>query len=161
MSTDSYINRLITVAPVHIERLDVAGVEEILPMNRQLFEEDRLINSFAREDLMIWVARSEGLAVGFKVGYRESRTVYYSAKGGVAPAFRRRGIARQLLGVMADAAREQGYRKLAFDTFPNRHPGMAVLALKEGFRLARADYNPTYRDYRLRFEMDLGRGTHK
>jgi ribosomal protein S18 acetylase RimI-like enzyme len=138
-----------------IERLGVEDIEEIMPLNRILFDEERLINSFAREDIRIWVARSHGDVVGFKVGYRESRTVFYSAKGGVHPDYRRLGIARALLHVMADASEQEGYRRLAFDTFPNRHPGMTVMALEEGFRLVRADYNPTYRDYRLRFELDL------
>jgi GNAT superfamily N-acetyltransferase len=140
---------------VMIEALAVDDVDALLPLNRLLFSEERLINSFAREDLRIWVARHEEAIIGFKIGYRESRNVFYSAKGGVHPEYRRRGIARDLLHVMADAAAEAGYRRLAFDTFPNRHPGMAVMAFEEGFRLARADFNPTYRDYRLRFELDL------
>jgi GNAT superfamily N-acetyltransferase len=152
---DPPLNRVAHLDPVRIEVIGVEQVDEILPLNRELFEEDRLINSFAREDLKIWVARSGGVPVGFKVGYRESRTVFYSAKGGVAGTHRRRGIARALLEVMVEAARRDGYRRLAFDTFPNRHPGMTILALNEGFKLARADYNPTYRDYRLRFERDL------
>jgi GNAT superfamily N-acetyltransferase len=103
----------------------------------------------------MWVARADGTPIGFKVGYRESKMVFYSAKGGVLPEYRRYGIARALLDEMARAVAVDGYKRLAFDTFPNRHPGMAVMALKGGFKLTRADYNPTYRDYRLRFELDL------
>lgn len=140
---------------ISIETLPLDAVDEIAPMNRLLFQEERLINSFARDDLRLWVARSGGTPVGFKIGYRESRTVFYSAKGGVLPGYRRLGIARALLDEMARAVAADGYKRLAFDTFPNRHPGMAVMALKGGFKLTRADYNPTYRDYRLRFELDL------
>jgi hypothetical protein len=32
---------------------------------------------------------------------------------------------------------------------------MTVLGLAEGFRVMKADYNPSYRDYRLRFEKKL------
>ena len=124
-------------------------------MNRVLFNEDRIINSFDRKDLLLLIARFEGMPAGFKVGYRENRFVFYSAKGGVLPDFRRRGIARFLMYAMMDRAREQGYSRFAFDTFPNLHPGMTVLAVTEGFRLIKSDYNTAYREYRLRFEKKL------
>ncbi len=69
--------------------------------------------------------------------------------------WRRRGIARALLGRMEDEARRMGYRAFAFDTFPNRHPGMTVLGLAERFTVTAAGYNAAYRDYRIRFERDL------
>ena len=48
-----------------------------------------------------------------------------------------------------------GYRRLAFDTFPNLHLGMTVLGLTEGYRVETAGYNAAYQDYRLRFEKVL------
>ncbi len=56
---------------------------------------------------------------------------------------------------MMDRVGEMGYSRFAFDTFPNLHPGMTVLAVNEGFRLIKADYNTAYREYRLRFEKKL------
>jgi hypothetical protein len=32
---------------------------------------------------------------------------------------------------------------------------MTVLALRDGFRVVTADYNHTYRDFRLRFEKQI------
>ena len=52
---------------------------------------------------MILLARRDGRTVGFKVGYAESRSTFYSAKGGVLPDERRHGVARALLG--GDAGR--------------------------------------------------------
>lgn len=101
---------------------------------------------------MLLVAHFEDIPAGFKVGYRENRFVFYSAKGGVLPEFRRRGIARFLMEAMSERSVGLGYRRLAFDTFPNLHPGMTVLAMDTGFRLVKADYNTAYREYRLRFE---------
>ncbi len=135
---------------ISLDDIDVIG-----KMNRLIFDEERIINSFDRKDLMLLVAHFEGIPAGFKVGYRENRFVYYSAKGGVLPEFRRRGIARFLMEDMAERARERGYLRIAFDTFPNLHPGMTVLAVTEGFRLVKADYNTAYREYRLRFEQKL------
>lgn len=138
-----------------VELLPRSRMAVIAEMNHIIFDEDRIINSFARDDLMVLLATVDGEPAGFKIGYRENRLVYYSAKGGVMPQFRRRGIARALLYEMIERATANDYRRFAFDTFPNRHPGMAILALNEGFRVTRADFNPTYRDYRLRFELDL------
>lgn len=148
-STDSGIPDL-TISTITLDELDVIG-----DMNRILFSEDRIINSLERKDLMLLVAHFEGMPAGFKVGYRENRFVFYSAKGGVLPDFRRRGIARLLMYEMMDRAFEIGYSRFAFDTFPNLHPGMTVLAVTEGFRLIKSDYNTAYREYRLRFEKKL------
>lgn len=141
-------------APV-ISELPRHQLEIIAEMNRTIFGEERIINTFARDDLLVLLATVDGVPAGFKIGYRENRLVFYSAKGGVLPAYRRRGIARVLLYDMMNRVAKNDYRRFAFDTFPNRHPGMAILALNEGFRVTRADYNPTYRDYRIRFEADL------
>ncbi len=140
----------LTISSISLDELDL-----IRDMNRLLFNEDRIINSFDRKDLVLLIARFEGMPAGFKVGYRENRFVFYSAKGGVLPDFRRRGIARFLMYAMMDRARELGYSRFAFDTFPNLHPGMTVLAVTEGFRLIKSDYNTAYREYRLRFEKKL------
>ena len=144
------VSASVEVVQVGLEMLDV-----VRRMNEVVFAEERVINTFDRDELVILLAYVDDEPAGFKIGYRESRFVYYSAKGGVLPRFRRHGIARQLLHVMMDEARRLGYRRFAYDTFPNRHPGMTVLGLAEGFRVTKADYNSAYKDYRLRFEKKL------
>lgn len=127
----------------------------VAALNQRIFQEDRIINSFDRADLLILLALLDDVPVGFKIGYRENRYTFYSAKGGVLPGHRRQGIARALLHDMMARVRARGYVRFAYDTFPNMHPGMTILGLREGFRLMKADYNPVYRDYRLRFEKKL------
>lgn len=124
-------------------------------MNRQIFGEKRIINSFDRADLLMLLAEVGDTPVGFKLGYRQNRMVYYSAKGGVMPEWRMQGVAKALMDRMLDHAVEGRYRRFAFDTFPNKHPGMAVMALKRGFRITEADFNRTYEDFRIRFEISL------
>lgn len=153
--------------PVRIERIGLSRLDTIRRLNRMIFDDDHIINSFDHTDLLILLAvehtgdarseggRAEGEAVGFKMGYRLSADVFYSAKGGVVPAFRRRGIARLLLHDLMARARDGGYTRFAYDTFPNKHPGMTVLGLDEGFRVTRAGYSARYEDYRLRFEKAL------
>lgn len=145
----------VTDVSPHIVQVDHAHLDVIRQLNRVIFQEERVINTFDREDLLMYLAYVGEQAVGFKVGYRESRHTYYSAKGGVLPAWRRRGISRLLLHAMMQDVRKKGYHRFAYDTFPNKHPGMTVLGLAEGFTVTRADYNSTYRDFRLRFEKSL------
>jgi GNAT superfamily N-acetyltransferase len=136
-------------------RIDSVGMESIAvikELNSTIFGEERVINSLDREDLMMLIAWVGDEPVGFKVGYRENRFSFYSAKGGVLSEYRGFGIAKLLLDEMTERARQSGYRRLAYDTFPNMHPGMTVLGLAEGFRLVKADFNTVYRDFRLRFE---------
>ena len=120
-------------------------------LNEAIFGDTQVIRTFERPDLLMLVAWLRGTPVGFKVGYQLQPRVFYSAKGGVVPEARRQGIAQALLHAMLKRVRERGYRRFVFDTFPNKHPGMTILALNEGFRVVRADYNPEHSDYRLRF----------
>ena len=148
---------------VRVERLGLERFAEIRALNQAVFGDDRVIFRLDRDDLLLLlaVAVPDGRAggdrrpVGFKVGYRESAETFYSAKGGVVDGWRRRGVARALLERMEDEARAMGYGTFAYDTFPNKHPGMTALGLAAGFRVTAAGYNAAYRDYRLRFERPL------
>ena len=124
-------------------------------LNVAIFDDDHIIKTFDRDDLLILVAHSEGTAVGFKLGYQLDPRSFYSAKGGVRKTHRRHGIARALLYAMLDVVRDRGYDRFVYDTFPNKHPGMTVMGLDEGFRVIRAGYSPRYQDYRLRFELSM------
>jgi GNAT superfamily N-acetyltransferase len=144
-----------SVVRARIEEVGLDAVGMIRQMNAAIFNEERVINTFDREDLTILIAWMDTEPAGFKIGYRENRFVFYSAKGGVLPQYRRRGLARQLLFYMMDEARNRGYVRFAYDTFPNRDRGMTVLGLNEDFRVVKADFNKTYNDWRLRFEKRL------
>ena len=144
------------VSGLTICQVGLDGIAAIREMNRIIFREERIINTFERDDVIILEARMNGEPAGFKIGYRESRHTFYSAKGGVMPGFRRRGIAVAMLSEMMRIVAAMGFRRFAFDTFPNLHPGMTILALDQGFQLTKSDFNSAYREYRLRFEKKLG-----
>ena len=144
-----------TISGLTIEIVEKEAMESIRSMNRQIFKEERVINTFERDDLLILEARIDGVPVGFKIGYRENRYTFYSAKGGVLPGYRRKGIALALMQRMMEEVKAKGYPVFAFDTFPNMHPGMTILALAQGFKLNKADFNSLYKEYRLRFERRL------
>ena len=134
---------------------EMDDLSAIADLNSAIFNEERIINSFDRDDLLMLVALFDGTPVGFKIGYRENRFVFYSAKGGVVEEHRHQGIARAMLFAMMDRAQMMGYKRFVYDTFPNMHSGMTIMGLREGFRVVRADFNHTYRDFRLRLEKKL------
>lgn len=142
-------------SPLHIARVGPDQLSVIRRMNRTIFDEERIINTFDRDDLLMLLATYNGNPAGFKIGYRLRHDTYYSAKGGVLSDYRRQGIARALLYEMLDYVHDREYTRFVYDTFPNKHPGMTVLGLNEGFRVVKAGYSPQYNDYRLRFEHRL------
>ena len=140
---------------LRVERVELDRWDEVRRLNLDVFGDDRVIFRLDRTDLTALLATVGGRPVGYKVGYGESATTFYSAKGGVLDGWRRLGVARALLARMEAEARALGYVRFAFDTFPNKHPGMTVFALAERFEVTAAGYNAAYRDYRLRFERPL------
>ena len=143
-------------AGLRIERVGMERWLDVQALNQAVFGEARVIQRLDRPDLVLLFATVEGRPVGFKVGYGESQTTFYSAKGGVLEAHRRRGVAKAMLVRMMEEARGLGYARFAYDTFPNKHAGMTVMGLTEGFTVTAAGYNAAYRDYRIRFEKALG-----
>jgi GNAT superfamily N-acetyltransferase len=127
-------------------------IDTIRRLNTEIFDDPSVIKTFERDDLLMLLAWVAETAVGFKVGYRLDDATFYSAKGGVHSSHRRNGIARALLYAMLAIVKGRGYERFVYDTFPNKHPGMTVLGLNEGFDVVRAGYSPQYQDYRLRFE---------
>ena len=152
---DAVADLPLTIREVSLDRLDI-----IERLNIAIFDEEHIINTFDRDGLLMLVAWSEGTAVGFKLGYETDEQAFYSAKGGVLDNYRRRGIARALLYAMLNIAEARGYERFVYDTFPNKHPGMTVMGLDEGFTVIRAGYSPRYQDYRLRFELTLDDDEH-
>ena len=140
---------------LQIKHVGLEALPIVRTLNKTLFHETRVINRFDRRDLTILLAYRGSIPVGFKMGYGLDRKTFYSAKGGVLELHRRQGIARDLLYALMGYARKAGYQSFAFDTFPNRHAGMTILGLIEGFRIVQTDFNNVYKDFRIRFEKRL------
>ncbi|MFB3131675.1 MAG: N-acetyltransferase, partial [Rhodothermales bacterium] len=66
---------------LHIVAVDRSQLEVIQRLNRVIFDEERVINTFEREDLLMLLAYLGDEPVGFKIGYKESKHTFYSAKG--------------------------------------------------------------------------------
>lgn len=152
--TDS-VNRATTAHDFVIRQYDIEGIEYVRGINLELFNEERIINHYQHPDLLVYTATLNEMIIGFKVGYGKARGLYYSAKGGVLPIYRRKGIATQLMDCMMLEALKRGYHTFGFDTFPNQHKGMLILGLKEGFKITNGGWNKMHRDYHLHLELNL------
>jgi GNAT superfamily N-acetyltransferase len=139
-----------------IRLVGLEALPVVAALNRQLFDEERIINRFDRPDLVMMMAFFGDEPAGFKIGYGLDQGVYYSAKGGVLERYRRRGIASGLLDSLMEEASRRGYQTYCFDTFPNQHTGMAVLALERGFIVSEVRFSDIYHDLRVRFQHSLG-----
>jgi GNAT superfamily N-acetyltransferase len=146
-----------SLSKIRIEHVSKGNFTEIEPINRFLFNEHRIINRTDHKDLIILKACSQDIIIGFKVGYGRAKGVFYSAKGGVLPAFRRLGIARQLMDEMMQSAALLGYTEFQYDTFPNMHPGMLILGINEGFKIVETRYNAQYKDFQITLMKPLQR----
>ncbi len=145
-----------TLAKITIKRLSLLEAEHVFWLNEEIFNETRLINHFDHNDLMILVAKKEGLPIGFKIGYGLNDKDFYSAKGGVLKKFRRRGVATLLLSKMIFYVRLANYSNFIFDTYPERDLGMYLLGKKNEFEETEKEWNAKMKGIRVRFEKKLG-----
>lgn len=81
----------------------------------------------------LFVARAQQL-VGFKLGYAVASARYYSWLGAVHPAWRRQGIALQLLERQHRWLLEQGFTAVETAAVPS-NLAMLSLNLRAGFRI--------------------------
>lgn len=138
-----------------IRELSVVDLYMIEDMNSFLFNESRIINQYDHRHLIILMLIVGGIKAGFKIGYGHGNGVFYSAKGGVMPAFRRRGFARQLTVSMMQMASQLGYERFEFDSFPKRSKEMLIMGLSDGFLITDAEWNRELEDFRIRLSVSI------
>jgi GNAT superfamily N-acetyltransferase len=134
---------------ITIRRGSLHDLSLVHMLNREIFYEDRLINSLDHAYLLILLAEINSIPVGFKIGYGQKSGVFYSAKGGVLPNWRKKGLAKRMLSYMEEIVRQDGYSELRYHTFPTRWPGMLSLGRVAGYDILEAVWNPVYNDYQI------------
>jgi ribosomal protein S18 acetylase RimI-like enzyme len=142
---------------ITIRRGSVMDIPKIMVLNKEIFGEDRLINSLDHDHLIILLAETASICVGFKIGYNLNSGIFYSAKGGVLSRFRRKGIGKAMIRKMEEIAQNEGYSELRYHTFPTRWPGMLSLGRSEGYDILEATWNPVYNDYQILLSKKLVR----
>lgn len=127
----------------------------VFALNREIFGEEHLIQTLKHDYLLLIIAERKDILIGFKIGYRQNAGCFYSAKGGVHPAWRKKGLARLLLRYTMELVKNEGFRYFRYHTFPTRWPGMLSLGISEGFTIAETEWNPAFGDYQVLLERDL------
>ncbi len=138
-----------------IRILSIPELGLIADMNKILFNEERIINHYDHPDLVILLTELNGLRAGFKIGYGQHNEIFYSAKGGVMPAFRRHGIARAMTYEMIKIASNRGYKTFEFDTFPNKGHEMLSMGLSDGFKITEASFNEIHQDIKVHLSVSI------
>jgi len=86
----------------------------------------------ARPKFLILVALDNDQVVGYKIGYQDRKTRFYSWLGGVYSDYRGQGIASELMLRQHDWCKSQGYAVIRTQT-KNRWKNMLILNLRHGF----------------------------
>ena len=107
-------------------------------------------------DLLVLFAENEHKqTVGFKIGYRQDPTTWYSWLGGVLPECRGQGIAGMLMQHQHEWVKSRMYRWIQTKTM-NRWRRMLILNLKHGFDII-GTYTGNDGSTRIILQKDLGR----
>jgi hypothetical protein len=155
MSLEEFPTTFLSQSRVEITQIDRFHLDEIALLNSHLFGEQRIINSLDHEHIIALLLKVDGVRAGFKIGYGINPTVFYSAKGGIMPAFRRNGYARLLTREMMKRALKLGYEFFEFDTFPNKGPEMLFMALSDGFRITETGWNNIHNDIKIHLSVSI------
>ncbi|WP_258110091.1 GNAT family N-acetyltransferase [Alicyclobacillus sp. SP_1] len=86
----------------------------------------------ARPNFLILVALDKDQVVGYKIGYQDRKTRFYSWLGGVYPEYRGQGIASELMLRQHEWCKSQGYTAIRTQT-KNKWRDMLILNLRHGF----------------------------
>jgi GNAT superfamily N-acetyltransferase len=155
MFTSAHTHFPLHAIEVDIQKLSLTELDQLRDLNVMLFREERLITRYDHPDLLALILKIDGIRAGFKIGYGREDGVFYSAKGGVMPAFRRKGYARKLLVAMMQQAWQSGYHTFRYDTFPKHYREMLQFGLKEGFEVTDTSYYARMNDFRIELSVSI------
>jgi ribosomal protein S18 acetylase RimI-like enzyme len=125
----------------------VAAIPELDPLT-----EETIAAKVTGHPLLV-VARVEDRIVGFKLGYTIGQETFDSWIGGVEPAFRQHGVARELLRLQERLVREMGLTKIIVKSM-NRFPAMLRFLISEGYQLVAVETREG-RESKIVFEKPL------
>ena len=111
----------------------IAQLESEIPEFERLYSLEKITGRLVGRVFLGLIARDSTNAIaGYKLGYAETPTRFYSWIGGVKPEYRRRGFARALLRCQEDWCRSRGFKQIQVWS-ENRYRGMLIFLLTEGY----------------------------
>jgi predicted GNAT superfamily acetyltransferase len=137
------------------------SIEEVVAISAEIpeFENPHGAEEYSKrlagKRFLILIAYIDSHAVGFKVGYnKENNGSFYSWMGGVLPAYRQAGVARELARIQEIWAKKEGFTRIRFKT-RNRHKNMLLFAIKNGFAIMAVELREKVAEYRIVLEKEL------
>lgn len=85
-----------------------------------------------RSRILILVAFYGERVIGYKIGYEDRKSRFYSWLGGVYPEYRGQGIASELMRKQHEWCKDTGYKVVRTQT-KNKWRNMLILNLRHGF----------------------------
>lgn len=126
----------LVVYKVYDERPKERVLDQVVDLAKSIFgprTEERFMDEIAHQrGFTLVVALVDDKVIGFKAGYQERRTRYYSWLGAVHPDHRRRGIGREMMRLQHEWCAKHGYQRVQTRT-KNRWRDMLILNLHFGF----------------------------
>jgi GNAT superfamily N-acetyltransferase len=129
--------------------IDIVGPEElplVVELYNQIFRPGRNVESFqrrylGRHNILQLVAQVDNRPVGFFLGFELKPRVFFAWFYGVLPAYRRQGIASQLMEAVHDWARSNDYESIRFECY-NQHRPMLHLAIALEYDIVGIRWDP-------------------
>lgn len=129
--------------------IDIVSPEDlplIVELFNQIFRPGRSVESFqrrylGRHNVLQMIAQVNKRPVGFFLGFELKPQVYFSWFYGVLPAYRRQGIASQLMEAVHDWARSNDYESIRFECH-NQHRPMLHLAIALEYDIVGIRWDP-------------------
>lgn len=109
-----------------------ATIPEFTSTTSQTTLYERLSNP---NNSLILVARNQTQVVGYKAGYAESSSLFYSWLGAVLPEYRQQGVATTLRVKQEQWARENGYNAIKVKSM-NRFPAMLQMLINNQYHIS-------------------------
>lgn len=149
------------MADVAIDIVSLDDLPIIVDMYNQIFRPSRDEESFrrrfrGRHNILPMIAYLGEQPVGFFLGFELKPTVFFSWFYGVLPAYRRQGVASQLMDAVHDWARQQDYQSIRFECH-NHHRPMLHLSIALGYDIVGIRWDPDRCDNLVIFEKVLHR----
>jgi GNAT superfamily N-acetyltransferase len=131
----------------------------IVDLYNRIFRPHRDLDSFERRfrgryNVLRLLARVNREPTGFFLGFELKPTVFFAWFYGVAPEWRRLGIASQLMEVVHEWARQQDYESVRFECH-NQHRPMLHLAIAKEYDIVGMRWDPDRGDNLVIFEKVL------
>lgn len=133
---------------------ELLAAQEVVPELYGGRSEIQMIQRLCQAEHLILIARHNKQIAGFKVGYALDNTTFYSWLGGVAPDFRRKGLARLLAERQETWARIKGYKRVRLKT-RNCFAAMLQFAIGSGFQIIEVDPRKIIKQNRIILEKEL------